>query len=103
MTRAVNESRTSRLEHFIKLAREGKKVTIEIELHKQLVKQRIYPDETDTMEVEIDMYLLTGDYRCSSPADTPTISKIYMFAALDESVTDAQSGPPVPSQMASLI
>lgn len=86
MTDVRHESRLNRLAYFIELARKGKKVRVEVALRKQLVAQRVHPDETDDMTGNSDMYLLIGDYLCECEGETSTISKIYVYGRLGEPV-----------------
>ena len=54
-----------RIEDFIALAMEGKKVDASIELRKKLVSEKVHPGTFNTMKGEVDMYLLFGDYTFS--------------------------------------
>jgi len=83
-------SKMNRLEDFIALAKQGEKVRAEIKLRKEVVKQRIHPEDTDDMKAEMDMYLLIGDYLCQAGGQiTATISKAYVFGSAEESLTEA--------------
>lgn len=79
-----------RIEDFIALAREGKQVNASIELRKQLVSQKVHPEETEEMKGEIDMYLLFGDYTFTVGKDVKKVSKIYMYGSSEESLTDSK-------------
>ena len=84
MTGVPEESRLNRLAYFIELAREGKKVRVEVALRKQLVEQRLDGDETNQVADKVGMYLLIGDYRCECDGESGTISKIYVYGRLGE-------------------
>jgi CBS domain-containing protein len=86
MSELRDEIRLSRLAYFIGLAKKGKKVRVEVDLRKQRVAQRVHPDETDDMTGDADLYLLIGDFLCESEGQTSTISKIYVYGAMSESV-----------------
>lgn len=86
MTGTRDESRLNRLEYFIELARKGKKVRVEVALRRQLVEQKVHPDETDDNSGKSDMYLLIGDYLCECEGEQSTISKIYVYGRLGEPV-----------------
>lgn len=73
-----------RIEDFISLAKEGKKVNLEIELKKQLVTQKVHPGDTEDMKDEVDSYLLTADYVFKVGKDLKLVSKVYMFGSSEE-------------------
>jgi hypothetical protein len=82
----VNEkSEFGRIEDFIALAKEGKDVHAEIGLKKQVVAQKVHPDETEDMKGEIDMYLLIADYIFRVGKDMKLVFKVYMFGSSEES------------------
>jgi hypothetical protein len=75
------------LEYFIQLAKKGKKVGVEVTLRKNLVEQKVHPDETNDMTGMTHMYLLFGDYLCECEGEIGTISKIYVYGTEEESVS----------------
>jgi hypothetical protein len=82
----VNEkSGLCRIEDFIALAKEGKDVHVAIDLKKQVVAQKVHPDETEDMKREIDMYLLIADYTFRVGKDVKPVFKVYMFGSSEES------------------
>jgi hypothetical protein len=87
MTAAQGDDRLNRLEYFIQLAKTGKKVRVEITLRKELLEQRVHPDETDDVTGMTHMYLLLGDYLCECEGEISTISKIYVYGKAEESVS----------------
>ncbi len=92
MSKIQGEIRYDRLEDFIALAKDGKKVEVKIELNKQTVKQKVHPEETDDMGLEIDMYLLSGKYSLVGREGGPqSVSKVYVFAAMGESLVESQT------------
>jgi len=92
MSEIQGEIRYDRLEDFIALAKAGKQVKAEIELNKQIVKQKVHPDETDNMGLEVDMYLLSGNYFLTGVEDeVKRISKVYVFASTGESLVESQT------------
>ncbi len=92
MSEIQGEIRYDRLEDFIALAKDGKQVKAEIELNKQIVKQKVHPDETDNMGLEVDMYLLSGNYFLTGVEDeVKRISKVYVFASTGESLVESQT------------
>jgi SOS response regulatory protein OraA/RecX len=86
MAEVLEKGEFGRLEDFILLAKKGKDVHVEIELRKQLGKQKVHPEETEEMKDEIDTYLLIGDYTFSVEGETRSVSKVYMFGTLEESL-----------------
>jgi len=90
MAGVQDEIKMNRLEDAIALAKKGKKVRAEIKLRKEVMTQRVHPEETGDMEAEMDMYLLIGDYLCETEGQiTATISKAYVFGSTEESLTEA--------------
>ncbi len=82
----VNEiSDLGRIEDFIALAKEGKDVHAAIDLKKQVVAQKVHPDETEDMKGEIDMYLLIADYIFRVGKNAKPVAKVYMFGSSEES------------------
>jgi hypothetical protein len=74
-----------RIEDFIALATEGKRVDASIELKKKFVSEKVHPGTFDTMKGEVDMYLLFGDYTFSVEKEVKKISKIYIYGSSEES------------------
>jgi hypothetical protein len=74
-----------RIEDFITLAKEGKEVNLGIKLKKQLVTQKVHPEDTEDMKNEVDIYLLTADYFFKVGKDLKLVSKVYMFGTSEES------------------
>ena len=87
----IETDKLERLEDFIALARKGGPVTIDIELKKQLIKEKVHPDESDDMTDELDMYLLSGEFVCGSAGEIVTITKVYVMGSIEESLV-ASSG-----------
>ncbi|MBM4136814.1 MAG: hypothetical protein FJ241_08290 [Nitrospira sp.] len=83
-------SELSRLEDFIALAKGGKEVQMSIEVKKQIVTQKVHPDETEEMRSEIDMYLLIGDYAFKVGGEVKKVSKIYVAGAVGEPLNAAR-------------
>ncbi len=79
-----------RIEDFIALAKEGKDVTLDIDLRRQLVSQKVHPGDTEEMKGEIDMYLLIADYHFTVGNWKKTVSKIYVSGTVEESLNDAK-------------
>lgn len=73
-----------RIEDFIALANEGKDVHAAVELKKQVVVQKVHPDETEDMKSEIDMYLLIGVYTFRVGNKVKQVSKVYIYGSLEE-------------------
>jgi hypothetical protein len=80
----------SRLEDLIALAREGEKVLAEVTLRKQLVTQKVHPEETEEMRPDVNMYLLIGDYTFKVGKDVKQVSKVYLYGSAEESMTAAK-------------
>jgi hypothetical protein len=78
-------SELGRIEDFIALAKEGKDVHAAIDLKKQVVAQKVHPDETEDMKSEIDMYLLIADYTFKVGKNVKPVAKVYMFGSSEES------------------
>jgi len=74
-----------RIEDFITLAKEGKDVKVAIDLKKQLVSQKVHPEDIEDVKREIDMYLLIAHYTFRAEEEVNQVSKVYMFAFSEES------------------
>ena len=79
-----------RIEDFISLARKRKKVNVSVELRKQLVSQKVRPEEPADMKTEADRYLFLGDYTFTVKGNVKKISKSYMFGSAGGSRIDAE-------------
>lgn len=90
MAEVSGKSELVRIEDFIALSREGKEINVEIELRKQLVTQKVHPEETEDMRSEIDMYLLLGNYTFKVGNEVKKVSKVYMYGSTEESLNDAK-------------
>jgi hypothetical protein len=90
MAEVFDERGVTRLEDCIALAMAGKIVHADIELGKQLVREKVHPEETEEMKAEIDMYLLVGDYTFNIEGEACNVSKVYMFGSLEESLDAAK-------------
>lgn len=73
-----------RIEDFIQQARKGKKVAVEVSLRKEGVKRLKLPKGKKGSH-ELETYLLIGDYTFTMGRRKHTVSKVYMFAAEEES------------------
>lgn len=90
MVEATVTGQLARLEDFVELAREGKKVKCDIDLRKQSLSQRVHPEETPDRTDEIETYLLIGDYTFLIDKQSYKVSKVYMFATEEESLNSAR-------------
>jgi hypothetical protein len=79
-----------RIEDFIALAKKGKNVTLEIELLKQAISQKIHPGDTEERKREIEMYLLIGSYTFKVDGTVNKVSKVYVYGSSDESANDVK-------------
>lgn len=86
MTTLSEKDNPGRLEDFIALAREGKKIQAEIELIKQDIQQKAHPDETEERKGELNGYLLIGDYTFKAEGESSRVSKVYMMGFAKESL-----------------
>jgi hypothetical protein len=79
-----------RLEDFIALAKQGKKVKATIALRKQLVQEKVHREETADMSEAVGMYLLLGDFMLTGGGESGTISKVYAFGSTQEPLDSAR-------------
>ena len=84
----INEYK--RIEDFIMFSEQGNKVGATVELRKQIVTQKVHPEETSEMKSEIDMYLLFVDYTFAVGTNTKKVSKSYMYGSSVESLNDGK-------------
>ena len=80
----TEKERLLRIEDFIALSREGKEVRLKVNLKKQLMTQKVHPEETEEMRSEIDMYLLIGDFVFTIDDQSHTVSKVYVLGSAGE-------------------
>ena len=74
------------LEDFIRLAREGEDVQVNIELKKNFLTPKAHPEETEGRRGEIESYLLIGEYTCSVAGEVYKVPKVYAFGTAEESL-----------------
>jgi hypothetical protein len=79
-----------RIEDFIALAKEGKDVSVTIDLRKQSVSQKIHPGDTEELKGELDMYLLLGDYTFKNGKWEKVVSKVYIYGSVGETLNEAK-------------
>jgi hypothetical protein len=79
-----------RLEDYIALAQQGKRVGVEVKLRTQSVQQKVHPEETADLRAEIAMYLLIADYRLTAEGESCVVPKVYAFGAEKEPLESAQ-------------
>jgi hypothetical protein len=90
MAQEAEAGKFQRLEDFIALAKQGKKVKANIVLKKQLVQEKVHPEETADMSDAVGMYLLLGDFTLSGGGESGTISKVYAFGSTSEPLDGAR-------------
>jgi len=88
----------NRIEDFIGLSEQGNKVSATVELRKQIVTQKVHPEDTSEMKPDVDMYLLFGDYTFSVGTNTKKVSKSYMYGSTTESTKDAKISKNIANQ-----
>jgi len=91
MTEMHERSEMGRLEDFIEFAKAGKQIEMEVELRKQSMTQKVHPEETHDMTGVINTYLLIADYTFKTDDQSHKVSKVYMFAAVEESADAARA------------
>lgn len=84
MAEVIEKTAFQRLEDFILVSKEGKKVQADIELRKVTVKQKVHPETTEDTSTEIDAYMLIGDYVFRVGEDVYKVSKPYLLGFLGE-------------------
>lgn len=89
MTNVTAQRTRGRLEDFIALAQKGIEITLEITLNKHIIKEKIHPEQTENMKAEIERYLLLGNFTFRAGGEGQTVSKVYMFGSMEESLENA--------------
>jgi hypothetical protein len=79
-----------RIEDFIELANEGKDVKVTVNLQKQMVSQKVHPNETEESGETVEMYLLSADYSFRVGELEKVISKPYIYASSKESISESR-------------
>jgi hypothetical protein len=90
MVEISGKSELLRIEDFIALAKEGKDVSVKIDLRQEFVSQKVHPGDTEELKEAIDMYLLFGDYTFRIGSWKKLVSKVYMHGSTGESLSDAK-------------
>jgi hypothetical protein len=83
------ETQQRRLEDYIFLARQGKRVQVDVKLRKQVVQQKVHPEQTTDLRDEIGMYLLMADFTLTAEGERCVVTKVYAFGALGEPLDSA--------------
>jgi hypothetical protein len=90
-TEESGESYKERLEDLIGLAISRNKGQFKVNLRKEIVKERILPEESDNLKVERDWYLLMADFSIVGLGDKRRIvTKVYAFGDADETDMEEQ-------------
>ena len=90
MAQGAVETQQRRLEDYIALAEQGKRVRVDVKLRKQAVQQKVHPEETADMREDIGMYLLLADFTLTAEGESCVVSKVYAFGAEGEPLETAR-------------
>jgi hypothetical protein len=90
MAEGAVETQQRRLEDYIALAQQGKRVRVDVELRKQAVRQKVHPQETADMTDEIGMYLLMAEFTLTADEESCVVSKVYVVGAEGEPLKSAR-------------
>ena len=90
MVTATEQTGLGRLEDFISFAKTGTKIDATVELHKQFVSQKVHPGNSEEMNSEVDMYLLTADFSFKLGTDSRKVTKVYLIGSPAESIEDSR-------------
>ncbi|BBO87283.1 hypothetical protein [Desulfosarcina ovata] len=84
---AIDNGQNERLEDFIRLAMGGRKVSLKINLYRNLVKQVSQSESTDDIPIETDMCLFMADFIPTPliPGYPEKITKVYALCSINES------------------
>ena len=87
------EGLKERLDDFIKLARAGQTVQLQVKVYKSLIKQVEQSESTDDIIVENDMCLLMADFTpIQSAREKPAVvKKVYAICPINEREIDAKT------------
>ncbi len=84
MPNTTAQKTQARLEDFIRRAREGSAVSLDITLKKHIITEKVHPEHTPDMKGEINRYLLLGNFTFRTDAEEQTVSKVYMLGSMEE-------------------
>jgi hypothetical protein len=84
MVEGAGETQRRRLEDYVVLAQQGRRVRVDVKLRKQTVHQRVHPEETADMRDEISVYLLVADFTLTTDDESGVVTKVYAFGAEEE-------------------
>ncbi len=92
------ETRQRRLEDYIDLAGQGRKVRVDVKLRKEVVRQKRHREETADMSDETGMYLLIGEFTLAANGESSVVSKVYAYGSEEESLESAGVNRSIASQ-----
>jgi len=88
MAKTITEKHyINRLEDVIRIANEGQRVDMEVELKTLPMIQEVHAKEADKKPHNINSYLLIAYYTFKIDLQSYKCSKVYMFGAIEESLT----------------
>lgn len=87
---SIEKHYISRLEDVIRIANEGKRVDMEVELNKLPMIQEMYPREAGETTHNISTYLLIAYFNFKIDVQSYKFSKVYMFSTTDESLVTTE-------------
>ena len=90
MVTAAEQTGLGRLEDFISFAKTGTKIDATVELHKQFVAQKVHPGNSEEMNREVEIYLLTADFNFNLGTDSRKVTKVYLIGSPAESLEDSR-------------
>jgi hypothetical protein len=89
MAEGAAKTQQRRLEDYVVLARQGKRVQVDVKIRKQVVQQKVHPEQTTDLRDEIGMYLLLADFTLTAEGESCVVTKVYAFGALREPLDSA--------------
>ncbi len=81
---AVIPDKSARLEDFITLAKEGKKLMVSVQLQKDIVTKKGNASRPKEIKDEMDLYLLEADYSFTGGGAPGKLIKVYVIGFVDE-------------------
>ncbi|MFA4919368.1 MAG: hypothetical protein WC581_08965 [Thermodesulfovibrionales bacterium] len=81
---AVIPEKSARLEDFIILAKEGKKLMVSVQLQKDILTKKANASHPKEIKDEVDIYLLEAAFSFAGMGAPGKLTKVYVIGFVDE-------------------
>jgi hypothetical protein len=81
---AVIPEKGARLEDFINLIKEGKKLMVSVQLQKDILTKKANENHPKEIKDEVDIYLLEAGFTFTGMGAPDRVTKVYVIGFVDE-------------------